>query len=334
MTIGIFSTTLVGIIVRGNSAPHGPNESSYGEHLQKPDGDHQPVSIVNYGQIQQNSNGYNKETNVWGYQQKQNGLHPEMNKVHSLSLVSSVESESEVQCNGTLEEMDGFCNEGDLKEAMRVLNLLYQQGIEIGLLRYRELMKVIGEVVAKEEAKLIHNHLMKTKFSSETILQNKVLEMYLKCGLVSDAHDLFGKIPARNLTSWDTMIVGLAKNGYGEDAIDVFTEFKEAGGRPDGQIIHGNLETGDLCADIVALLDPSRLNVESKAGLVPVNPSDYVIAEKKKKYVGQKPLGLHSKKGRVPATTFGDAVSVMTNPPHLSSCAFYQSRQMMKKLSG
>ncbi|KAI3839728.1 hypothetical protein MKW98_010033 [Papaver atlanticum] len=357
---------------RGNSAAHGPNESSYGEHLQKPDGYHQPVSDVNYGQIQQNSNGYNKETNIWGFQQKQNGLHSEMNNVHSLSLVSGVESESEVQCNGTLEEMDGFCNEGNVKKALRVLNLLYQQGIEIGLLRYRQLMKVIGEVVAKEEAKLIHNHLMKTKLSSETILQNKVLEMYLKCGLVSDAHDLFGKIPARNLTSWDTMIVGLAENGYGEDAIDVFTEFKDAGGRPDGQMflgvlyacstlcdidegmlhfesmsevfgiapsmdhyvgvvkmlgstgyleeafefienmpvepsidvwealmnlcrIHGNLETGDLCANIVALLDPSRLNVEMKAGLVPVNPSNYVIAEKKKKYLGEKPLGLHNK---------------------------------------
>ncbi|RZC67849.1 hypothetical protein C5167_011536 [Papaver somniferum] len=38
--------------------------------------------------------------------------------------------------------------------------------------------------------------------------------------------------------------------------------------------IHGNLEIGDLCANIVALLDPSQLNVESKAGFVPVNPSD------------------------------------------------------------
>ncbi|MCL7037215.1 hypothetical protein MKW94_004017 [Papaver nudicaule] len=196
--------------------------------------------------------------------------------------------------------------------------------------------------------------------------------MFLKCGLISEAHDLFGKIPARNLTSWDTMIVGLAENGYGEDAVDVFTEFKRTGGRPDGQMflgvlyacctlcdinegmlhfesmskvygiapsvdhyvgvvkmwgstgyldeafefienmpvkpsvevwetlmnlcrIHGNLETGDLCADIVALLDPSRPSVESKTGLVPVNPSDHVIAEKKKKYLGQKSLGLQNK---------------------------------------
>ncbi|KAI3988686.1 hypothetical protein MKX01_027050 [Papaver californicum] len=386
---------------RENSAPQGPNESSCGEHLPKPNGYHQPVTNLNYGQFQHNSNGYNKETDFWG----QNRLHSEMNNVHSKSSVSSVESESEVKYNGTLEKMDGFCNEGNVKETMRVMNLLYQQGIEIGLLRYCQLMKVTGEVVAKEEAKLIHNHLMKTKLSLEITVQNKVLEMYLKCGLMSDAHDLFGKIPARNLTSWDTMIVGLAENGYGEDAIDVFTEFKEAGGRPDGQMflgvfyacstlcdinegmlhfesmskvfgiaptmdhyvgivkmlgsagyldeafefienmpvapsidvwetlmklcrIHGNLETGDLCANIVALLDPSRLNVESKAGLVPVNPSDYVIAEKKKKYLGQEPLGLLSKvkQYRAGDTSHADNDQIYTHlnalSVHMKECGY------------
>ncbi|KAI3872867.1 hypothetical protein MKX03_029156 [Papaver bracteatum] len=53
------------------------------------------------------------------------------------------------------------------------------------------------------------------------------------------------------------------------------------------------LETGDLCANIVALLDPSRLNVESKAGLVPVNPSDQVIAEMRRNFSGQTPLDLY-----------------------------------------
>ncbi|MCL7029530.1 hypothetical protein MKW94_025630 [Papaver nudicaule] len=335
---------------RNNSAPRGPNEFSSRTHPQKPNGHPQTVKNVNNGQFQQN----------------QNGLHSEMN---------NGESVSKVKCNGTLEDMDGFCNEGNVKEAMRVLNLLYQQGIDIGLSRYCQLMKLIGEVAAKEEAKLIHNHLMKAELYSEITVQNKVLEMYLKCGLISDAHDWFGIMPARNLTSWDTMIVGLAENGCGEDAIDVFTEFKGSGGTPDGQMflgvfyacstlcdinegmvhfesmskvfgitpsmdhyvgvvsmlgsagyldeafefienmpvepsidvwetlmvlcrIHGKLETGDLCANVVAGLDPSRLSAEAKAGFVPVNPSDHAIAEKRKKYLAQirqKHLGLQNK---------------------------------------
>ncbi|MCL7029531.1 hypothetical protein MKW94_025631 [Papaver nudicaule] len=302
---------------RNNSAPRGPNEFfSSRKHARKPNAHPQTVKNVNHGQFQKN----------------QNGLHSEMN---------NGESVSKVKCNATLEEMDGFCNEGNVKEAMRVLNLLYQQGIDIGLPRYCQLMKVIGEVGAKEEATLIHNHLMKTELHSEITVQNKVLEMYLKCGL------RFGTMPARNLTSWDTMIVGLAENGCGEDAIDVFSEFKESGGTPDGQMflgvlyacstlcdinegmlhfesmskvygiapsmdhyvgvvkmlgiwetlmnlcrIHGKLETADLCANVVADLDPSRLSTEAKAGLVLVNPSDHVIAEKRKKYPGHKPFGL------------------------------------------
>ncbi|KAI3959503.1 hypothetical protein MKW92_050007 [Papaver armeniacum] len=295
------------------------------------------------------------------FHNRYNNLQINRNGYHSQA--QNMNPNSNQNRNG-LEEMDGLCNEGNVKEAMRVLNLLYQQGVEIDLFRYCQLMKVIGEVVAKEEAKLIHNHLMKTKFSLEITVQNKLLEMYLKCGLVSDAYDLFGKIPARNLTTWDTMIVGLAENGYGEDAIDVFTEFKEAGGKPDGQMflgvlyacstlfdinegllhfesmgkvfgtapsmdhyvgvvkmlassgyldeafefienmpvepsidvwetlmnlcrIHGNLESGDLCANIVALLDPSRLNVESKAGFVPTNPSDM-----QNNFSGETPLRL------------------------------------------
>ncbi|XP_026384351.1 pentatricopeptide repeat-containing protein At4g32450, mitochondrial-like [Papaver somniferum] len=128
---------------RGNYAPQGPNESSYRKHLLKANRNHQRIINRNYA-------------------------------------VNS--AEDEVKFKGTLEKMDGFCNEGNVKEALRVLNFLYQQGIEIGLPRCYQLLKVIGEVVAKEEAKLIHNHLMKTKLSSVTTVQNKVLEMYLKCG--------------------------------------------------------------------------------------------------------------------------------------------------------
>ncbi|MCL7024832.1 hypothetical protein MKW94_030759 [Papaver nudicaule] len=342
-----------GLYRGGNSAPQGLNES---EHLQKPNGYHQPVMNVNYGQFQRNSNGYNKEIDV---QHNQNGLHSEMNNVHSQSSVNSVVSENEAEYNGILEEMDGFCNEGSVKEAMMVWNLLYKQGIDIGLPRYCQLMKVIGEV----EAKLIHNHLSKTELHSEIPVQNKVLEMYLKCGLISEARHLFGKIPARNLISWDTMIVGgrpdgqmflgvfyacstlsdiyegmlhfesmskvfgiapsmdhyagvvkmFGSTGYLDEAFDFIENMPV---EPSIDVwetlmnlcrIHGNLETGDLCANIVAVLNPSRLDVESKSGLLPLNPSDLYMAgdtshtDNDKIYAHLNALGVHMKEsGYIP----------------------------------
>ncbi|KAJ0032007.1 hypothetical protein Pint_14500 [Pistacia integerrima] len=48
--------------------------------------------------------------------------------------------------------------------------------------------------------------------------------------------------------------------------------------------IHGNLELGDRCAELVEQLDPSRLNEKTKVGLVPVKASDIVKGKKERKY--------------------------------------------------
>ena len=52
---------------------------------------------------------------------------------------------------------------------------------------------------------------------------NRIIEMYGKCGSMDDAFMVFNAMPARNLTSWHTMMTWLANNGLGEDAIDLFT---------------------------------------------------------------------------------------------------------------
>lgn len=53
--------------------------------------------------------------------------------------------------------------------------------------------------------------------------------------------------------------------------------------------IHGNVELGDRCAELVQLLDPLRLNEQSRTGLIPINASD-LEKEKERKKSGQGPL--------------------------------------------
>uniref|UniRef100_A0A6P3ZZ04 pentatricopeptide repeat-containing protein At4g32450, mitochondrial n=1 Tax=Ziziphus jujuba TaxID=326968 RepID=A0A6P3ZZ04_ZIZJJ len=261
--------------------------------------------------------------------------------------------------NGTLEELDGFCKEGKVKEALEVLRLLEKHHVPVDLPRYLQLMWVCGEAKALQEAKVVHEDIIRALSPLQVSTYNKILEMYSKCGSMEDAFVVFNKMPKRNLTSWDIMITWLARNGLGEDAIDLFTQFKEAGHKPDGKLfigvfnacsvvgdiyegmlhlssmkkdfgivptmdhyisvvhmfgsvgyldealefieniplepsvvvwetlmnfcrVHGNLELGDRCAEIVEQLDPSHLNEQSKAGLVPVKASD-LAKEKEKK---------------------------------------------------
>lgn len=274
--------------------------------------------------------------------------------------------------SGSLEELDNFCMEGKLKEAVEILGLLEKQHIQVDLPRYLQLIHQCGEAKELEEARIIHEHVLRYLSPLKVSTYNRILEMYSKCGSMDDAFKVFDDMPQRNLTTWDTMITWLAKNGFAEDSIDLFTKFKKTGLKPDGQMfigvfaacsmlgdsdegilhfesmskdygivpsmahyvsvvdmfgsighldealqfvenmpvepstdvwetlmnlcrIHGNIELGDRCAELVEQLDPSRLNEQSKAGLVPVKASDLAKEKEKKKLANQNLLEVRSR---------------------------------------
>ena len=58
--------------------------------------------------------------------------------------------------------------------------------------------------------------------------------------------------------------------------------------------VHGHMELGDHCAELVEQLDPSRMNEQSKAGLLPVKPSD-LAKQNEKKLASQSLLEVRSR---------------------------------------
>ncbi|KAI3455665.1 hypothetical protein Pfo_012328 [Paulownia fortunei] len=288
------------------------------------------------------------------------------------SNVESVEVAEGIQFRSKVEDLDEFIKEGKLKEAVELLGLLQKEGVQVELARYMALMKVCGENEALDEAKSVHEHLLKSMAHLEVGTYNRILEMYSKCGSMNDAFAVFDQMPKRNLTSWDIMISWLAKNDLGEDSIELFAEFKRSGLTPDGQMfigvfsacgvlcdivegmlhfesmikdygiiptmehyvsivdmmgnagcldealefiekmpvepgmdiwetlmkfcrIHGNMELGDRCAELVQFLDPTRLNEQSRAGLIPINASDLAREKEKKKLSGRNLLDVRSR---------------------------------------
>ena len=278
----------------------------------------------------------------------------------------SAKASNDSAYRGTLEGLDNFCIEGNVKAAFVVLELLEKLDIPVDLPRYLQLMHQCGENKSLEEAKNVHRHALQHLSPLQVSTYNRILEMYLECGSVDDALNIFNNMPERNLTTWDTMITQLAKNGFAEDSIDLFTQFKNLGLKPDGQMfigvlfacsvlgdidegmlhfesmskdygivpsmthfvsvvdmigsighldeafefiermpmepsaetwetlmnlcrVHGNTGLGDRCAELVEQLDSSRLNEQSKAGLVPVKASD-LTKEKEKKNLASKNL--------------------------------------------
>lgn len=350
---------VVGSHQQSQNIYHGNYAESFSGNLSRNVGEYQQNPSVEY---RTNSGPQNLPTE---YQNDLGGFQVAGNSTTVGGIVEGSEKR-------TVEEINDLCGEGKLKEAIELLVLLEQEGNLIGMDRYFLLMKACGEAQALEEAKHVHDLFIRRNFPYEVRGFNNILEMYCMCGSMDDAYGVFNKMPQRNLTSWDTMILWFAKNGRGEEAIDLFTRFKKLGLQPDGEIffsiftacsylgditegllhfesmskqygivpsmqhyvaivdmlgktgyldealefvenmpveasidvwetlmiscrIHGYMELGDSCAELVELLDPSRLTEQSKAGLIPVKASDIAKEKEKKKLVSRNIMDVRSR---------------------------------------
>ncbi|XP_057469365.1 putative pentatricopeptide repeat-containing protein At1g77010, mitochondrial [Actinidia eriantha] len=58
--------------------------------------------------------------------------------------------------------------------------------------------------------------------SSALTIANRILQMYIRCGHLSDAHKLFDEMSERNCFTWNTMIEGYMKSGSKEKSLELF----------------------------------------------------------------------------------------------------------------
>ena len=71
------------------------------------------------------------------------------------------------------------------------------------------------------------------KFESNLIVITAIIDMYCKCGSLSKATQVFERTTVKGLSTWNTMISGLAIHGHGREAIQMFSRLESSGLRPD-----------------------------------------------------------------------------------------------------
>ncbi|KAF3953747.1 hypothetical protein CMV_020838 [Castanea mollissima] len=80
----------------------------------------------------------------------------------------------------------------------------------------------------------IHSLIFHTGFDLDELIGSSLVDMYAKCGDVKSSVQVFEEMGSKNdVISWNSMIVGLAKNGYAEYALKTFDEMKQKCVMPD-----------------------------------------------------------------------------------------------------
>ena len=77
------------------------------------------------------------------------------------------------------------------------------------------------------DTRRIHARIIKTQFCSEVFIQNRLIDVYGKCGCLEDARKLFDQMPEKNTFTWNSIITALTKLGFLDEAVQVFGSMPE-----------------------------------------------------------------------------------------------------------
>lgn len=110
------------------------------------------------------------------------------------------------------------------------------------LLDIVKLIQVCADLKLLEPGKRVDEYVMRSSSKLKTsVVLNNLADMYCKLGDANGAREIFEQMGARNLDSWNKMLLGLAENKEGEKALEIFSQMKGDGIRPDGSSFVGVL---------------------------------------------------------------------------------------------
>ncbi|CAI0418336.1 unnamed protein product [Linum tenue] len=83
-----------------------------------------------------------------------------------------------------------------------------------------------------DRGKWIHSYIRDNDIEPDVLLSTALLTLYVKCGEMEMARDIFDQMPEKSVVSWNCMIMGYGMHGHGEISLEFFLEMEKAGVNP------------------------------------------------------------------------------------------------------
>ena len=103
------------------------------------------------------------------------------------------------------------------QEALRYLESMEFEGITTDSATLVCGLKACANLGAIEKGREMYGNIMKKSLERDIVVGNTLIDMFSKCGCITEAKDVFDKLPARNAVSWTALICGYAEYGYVEE---------------------------------------------------------------------------------------------------------------------
>ncbi|KAL5976388.1 hypothetical protein ACLOJK_020719 [Asimina triloba] len=126
----------------------------------------------------------------------------------------------------------GYVQQSRFGEAIGLLNQMILEGINRSIYTYSSILSLCGDLPAPDWGKQVHCCIIKPGFDAEVVVGGALIDMYSKCGRLSEARKLFNNLNSKTLVSWNTLMMGYAQHGLGREALQLFDKLQRDGVKP------------------------------------------------------------------------------------------------------
>ncbi|KAG9459946.1 hypothetical protein H6P81_004454 [Aristolochia fimbriata] len=119
------------------------------------------------------------------------------------------------------------------QEALALFERMRAEGIELDKYVAASMLSACTGLGALEQGEWIHAYIKKSGITLDTKLATTIIDMYCKCGCLEKAFELFNSLSHKGISSWNSMIGGLAIHGQAQAAIELFKEMEKETVEPD-----------------------------------------------------------------------------------------------------
>ncbi|KAI5076875.1 hypothetical protein GOP47_0008940 [Adiantum capillus-veneris] len=128
----------------------------------------------------------------------------------------------------------GYTQSGHGEEALQLFEQMQGGGFFPNAVTFSCILKACGSIGASDRGLIMHSKIVKEGLVEENIVvANALVDMYAKCGLLTEAQKVFDKLHTRDVISWNALILAYCQRELFESALSFFEAMELEGFSPD-----------------------------------------------------------------------------------------------------
>jgi pentatricopeptide repeat protein len=144
----------------------------------------------------------------------------------------------------------GYAQIGVCGEALKCFSEMQQVGVKAEPVTVTSVLPACAHLKDLQRGKEIHTYIIRSGFQGDVLVGNALIDMYLKCGNIENANQVFEGMLQRDVISFTTMITGYTQNGHSNKAFKLLQQMELLGMKPDSVTFASVLPA---CTHIAAL---------------------------------------------------------------------------------